>query len=78
MQCIAYDENQKLSIHDTPIFLEELCIHIPTYLTAYTDGEGCFCISLNKSKKHKIGWEVRPSFSVSQNQDRSEVLYLFQ
>ena len=47
------------------------------YLTGYADGEGCFCISFNKSHRHKFGWEIRPSFSVSQNGDRSEVLTLF-
>lgn len=53
-------------------------IHIPTYITAFTDGEGCFCVSTNKSARHKQGWEIRPSFSVSQNKDRAQVLYLMQ
>ena len=51
-------------------------IHIPTYITAFTDGEGYFCVSTNISAKHKLGWEIRPSFSVSQNKDRAQVLYL--
>ncbi len=50
---------------------------IGLYLTGYADGEGCFCISFNKSHRHKFGWEIRPSFSVSQNGDRAEVLVLF-
>lgn len=45
-----------------------------SYISGYVDGEGCFCVSFQPSKKHKLGWEVRPSFSVSQNQDRSETL----
>ena len=40
--------------------------------------KGSFCVSFNKSKRHRFGWEVRPSFSVSQNSDRLEVLKLFQ
>lgn len=48
------------------------------YLSGYADGEGCFCVTLNKSARHKFGWELRPSFSVSQNGDRAEVLELFQ
>ena len=52
-------------------------MEIGTYLTGYADGEGCFCVSFNKSGRHKFGWEIRPSFSVSQNGDRSEVLKLF-
>ena len=47
---------------------------IKAYLSGYIDGEGCFCVSINKSTRHKFGWEIRPSFSVSQNGDRAEVL----
>ena len=47
------------------------------YLTGYADGEGCFCISFNRSHRHKFGWEIRPSFSISQNGDRAEVLVFF-
>lgn len=47
---------------------------LESYLTGYVDGEGCFCVTFNKSKRHKLGWEIRPSFSVSQNNDRSEVI----
>src|SRR3989338_5871711 len=47
---------------------------IKSYLSGYVDGEGCFCISFNKSTRHNFGWEIRPSFSVSQNSNRREVL----
>jgi hypothetical protein len=47
---------------------------IKSYLSGYADGEGCFCVSINKSWRHKFGWEIRPSFSVSQNSDRAQVL----
>jgi hypothetical protein len=50
---------------------------VKAYLSGYADGEGCFCISINKSRRHKFGWEIRPSFSVSQNRDRSKVLEIF-
>jgi hypothetical protein len=48
-----------------------------SYLSGYTDGEGCFCVTFNRSNRHKFGWDIRPSFSVSQNRDRAEVLELF-
>jgi len=51
---------------------------IKSYLSGFADGEGCFCVSINKSNRHKFGWEIRPSFSVSQNLDRAEVLKVFQ
>lgn len=50
---------------------------IDSYLTGYADGEGCFCVSFNRSRRHRFGWEIRPSFSISQNGDRAEVLRLF-
>ena len=55
-----------------------ILMDIESYLSGYADGEGCFCVSFNRSSRHRLGWEIRPSFSVSQNGDRAEVLYLFQ
>ena len=52
-------------------------MNIESYLSGFADGEGCFCVSINKSRRHKFGWEIRPSFSVSQNQDRANVLKIF-
>ena len=51
---------------------------IKSYLSGYADGEGCFCVSINKSRRHIFGWEIRPSFSVSQNRDRAEILEMYQ
>lgn len=48
------------------------------YLSGYADGEGSFCISFSPRNKLRTKLEVRPSFSVSQNSDRSEVLKNFQ
>src|ERR1035441_6045956 len=49
---------------------------INSYISGYVDGEGCFCVSFQPSGRHRLGWEVRPSFSVSQNADRAQLLYL--
>ncbi len=46
----------------------------PQYISGYVDGEGSFLISFSPRKKFKTGLEVRPSFSVSQGKDRSQVL----
>ena len=48
-----------------------------SYMSGFADGEGCFCVSFNKSKRHKFGWDIRPSFSVSQNRDKAKVLRIF-
>ena len=49
-------------------------VNLPSYISGYVDGEGCFTVSFSKRSKMREGWEVRPSFSVSQNSDRGEVL----
>ena len=49
-------------------------VHLPSYVSGYADGEGCFCISMRPQARILVGWEVRPSFSVSQNHDRAELI----
>src|SRR2546427_9189057 len=51
---------------------------LSAYVSGYADGEGCFTVSISPRAKLRAGWEVRPSFSVSQNGDRAEVLYAIQ
>ena len=48
---------------------------LSVYISGYVDGEGCFMVSISPRAKLKVGWEVRPSFSVSQNGDRAEVIH---
>jgi hypothetical protein len=49
-------------------------VHLPSYISGFIDGEGCFTVSFSPRPTLSTGWEVRPSISVSQNGDRSEVL----
>src|SRR5947207_1955583 len=63
-----------LGFHKTPALF--FAMDLASYVSGFIDGEGCFCVSFTPSRRHRFGWEVRPSFSVSQNEDRSEVLYL--
>jgi LAGLIDADG endonuclease len=51
---------------------------LSAYISGYVDGEGCFAVSISPRTTLRVGWEVRPSFSVSQNGDRAEVLYALQ
>src|SRR5258706_14936973 len=51
---------------------------INSYISGFIDGEGCFCVSFQPSRRHRFGWEVRPSFSVSQNADRAQLLHMIQ
>ena len=48
------------------------------YISGYVDGEGCFSVSFSKRSKFIVGWETKPSFSVSQNYDRAEILFHMQ
>ena len=51
---------------------------LPSYISGYVDGEGCFTVSISPRPTPVVGWEVRPSLSVSQNAHRSEVLRAIQ
>ena len=69
----------KKNSYNTPALKQKLKTRIiAEYISGYIDGEGCFSISFTKRKKFLVGWETKPSFSVSQNHDRAEVLYLMQ
>src|SRR3989338_8296028 len=52
--------------------------NVREYISGFVDGEGCFSVSFSKRDKLLVGWETKPSFSASQNQDRAEVLSLMQ
>jgi hypothetical protein len=53
-----------------------LLMDLNSYISGFVDGEGCFCVSFQPSGRHRFGWEVRPSFSASQNAERAEPLYV--
>ena len=60
--------------HKTPALMPQL--DLCSYVSGFVDGEGCFCVSFQPSRRHRLGWEVRPSFSVSQNEERAKPLRL--
>jgi len=49
-------------------------MEIESYITGFVDGEGCFAVSFSRRAKFKLGIEVRPSFSISQNKRSLNVL----
>ena len=57
---------------------DDALVHLPSYISGYVDGEGCFAVSIAPRRTLSVGWEVRPSVSVSQNGDRIEVLLAIQ
>ena len=47
---------------------------IPSYISGYVDGEGCFSVSIRPRPQNNLKWEVVASFAVAQNGDKVEVL----
>ena len=50
---------------------------LSSYITGFSEGEGCFSISFSQRKKMNFGIEVRPSFSVSQNKRNLDIIKTF-
>ena len=38
------------------------------WIVGFTDGEGCFCVSINRNVKTKLGWQVMPEFVITQGE----------
>lgn len=43
------------------------------WIVGFTDGEGCFHISINKIPEMSLGWQVLPEFRIVQN-EKDEIL----
>ena len=59
-----------LALSSSKYSMEEF-IDFPSWLSGFTDGEGCFLISFNENNSFKLKLEVRPSFSIGQGKHRS-------
>ena len=51
--------------------------YLEFYLLGFTDGEGCFSISVKKQEDTRFGWVVDPLFHVTQHKDSRVILELF-
>ena len=71
----AMVEKRMIGSYNTPTLGKR---KVEEYIAGYVDGEGCFSVSFSRRSKIKVGWETKPSFAVSQNHYRAEVLYLMQ
>ena len=45
------------------------------WIVGFTDGEGCFHISINKLTGMSLGWQVLPEFRIVQHEKDEAVLY---
>lgn len=41
-------------------------LRIESWITGFTDGEGCFSVSFIKNKTAKSGWQIFPEFVITQ------------
>ena len=46
-----------------------------SWIAGFTDGEGCFHISINQIPKMSLGWQVLPEFRIVQHEKDEKVLY---
>lgn len=52
-------------------------LKIRNWIIGFTDGEGCFSVSLLKNKTSKNGWQVFPEFVITQGEKSFSVLEIF-
>ena len=53
-------------------------LEIESWITGFTDGEGCFSVSFIKNKTAKIGWQIFPEFVITQGEKSLPALKIFQ
>ena len=46
----------------------------PWFVTGFTDGEGCFSISIIRCKERKVGWRILPRFHIGLHQKDKALL----
>lgn len=67
--------NTMETTHNTPALSDR---NVAEYISGFVDGEGCFSVSFSRRPRFLVGWETKPSFSVSQNHDRAQPLFIMQ
>jgi hypothetical protein len=41
-------------------------LRLEGWVSGFIDGEGCFCVNINRCSATRLGWQVRPEFVVTQ------------
>jgi len=49
-----------------------------SWIVGFTDGEGCFSVSIIKNRTSKLGWQVFPEFVITQGKKSLSALEIFQ
>ncbi|OJI08709.1 MAG: endonuclease [Candidatus Vogelbacteria bacterium CG22_combo_CG10-13_8_21_14_all_37_9] len=53
-------------------------LEIESWITGFTDGEGCFSVCFIKNKTAKSGWQIFPEFVITQGEKSLPALKIFQ
>ena len=53
-------------------------LRLEGWAAGFIDGEGCFCVNINRCSTLKLGWQVRPEFVVTQGERSIAALELLQ
>ena len=53
-------------------------LKIESWIVGFTDGEGCFSVSILKNKTSKSGWQIFPEFVITQGEKSLSALKICQ
>jgi hypothetical protein len=53
-------------------------LEIEQWIVGFTDGEGCFSVSMFRNKTTALGWQVFPEFVITQGKKSLPALKIFQ
>ena len=53
-------------------------LDIASWIVGFTDGEGCFSVSIIKNQNSRAGWQVFPEFVITQGKKSLPALEIFQ
>ena len=71
--------NLENPVYNSSFTAQQLQVKLnPFWITGFTDGEGSFITSIQRSTKLRIGWEVKISFSITLHKKDRAILELFQ
>ena len=53
-------------------------LKIEEWIVGFTDGEGCFSVSIFRNSTTKLGWQVFPEFVIAQGEKSLAALHIFE
>lgn len=51
-------------------------LEFSNWIVGFTDGEGCFTVSIFKNSTTKLGWQIFPEFVITQSEQDKKLLHL--